>query len=54
LTNHARPQQFNFKAVLLSRSSEELSVFAESIGTNIVPLVLAAAADGKFACMKPK
>lgn len=46
--------QSNYKAVLLSRSSEELSVVAEGIGTEIVPLVLAAAADGRFVWMKPQ
>jgi hypothetical protein len=46
--------QSNYKAVLLSRSSEELSVVAEGVGTEIVPLVLAAAADGKFVWMKPQ
>ena len=44
--------QSNYKAVLLSRESKELSVIAEGIGTEIVPLVLAAAADGKFVWMK--
>jgi hypothetical protein len=46
--------QSNYKAVLLSRTSEELSVVAEGIGSEIVPLVLAAAADGKFVWMKPQ
>jgi hypothetical protein len=46
--------QSNYKAVLLSRSSEDLSVVAEGIGTEIVPLVLAAAADGQFVWMKPQ
>jgi len=46
--------QSNYKAVLLSRESKELSVIAEGIGTEIVPLVLAAAADGKFVWMKPQ
>src|ERR1700733_4119208 len=46
--------QSNYKAVLLSRSSKELSVVAEGIGTEILPLVLAAAADGKFVWMKPQ
>jgi len=46
--------QSNYKAVLLSRSSEELSVVAEGVGTEIVPLVLAAAADGQFVWMKPQ
>jgi hypothetical protein len=46
--------QSNYKAVLLSRSSEELAVVAEGIGTDIVPLVLAAAAGGKFVWMKPQ
>jgi hypothetical protein len=45
--------QSTYKAVLLSRSSVELSVVAEGIGSEIVPLVLAAAADGKFVWMKP-
>jgi hypothetical protein len=42
-----------YKAMLLSRDSEELSVVAEGIGTDIVPQVLAAAAGGKFVWMKP-
>jgi hypothetical protein len=42
-----------YKAVLLSRDSEELFVVAEGIGTDIVPQVLAASADGKFVWMKP-
>jgi len=46
--------QSNYKAVLLSRSSEELSVVAQGIGSEIVPLVLAAAADGQFVWMKPQ
>jgi hypothetical protein len=46
--------QSHYTAVLLSRASEELSVVAEGIGTEIVPLVLAAAADGKFVWMKPQ
>jgi hypothetical protein len=46
--------QSNYTAVLLSRSSEELSVVAEGIGTEIVPLVVAAAADGKCVWMKPR
>ena len=46
--------QSNYKAVLLSRSSKELSVVAEGVGTEILPLVLAAAADGKFVWMKPQ
>ena len=45
--------QSNYKAVLLSRDSKELSVVADGIGTEILPLVLAAAADGKFVWMKP-
>jgi hypothetical protein len=44
----------NYKAVLLSRQSQELSVVAEGIGTEIIPLVLAAAGDGKFVWMKPQ
>jgi hypothetical protein len=44
----------NYKAVLLSRESKELSVVAEGIGTEIVPLVLAAAVGGKFVWMKPQ
>jgi hypothetical protein len=44
--------QSNYKAVLLSRESKEL--VAEGIGTDIVPLVLAAAAGGKFVWMKPQ
>jgi hypothetical protein len=46
--------QSNYKAVLLSRSSEKLAVVEEGIGTEIVPLVLAAAVDGKFVWMKPQ
>jgi hypothetical protein len=46
--------QSTYKAVLLSRESMELSVVAEGIGSEIVPLVLAAAADGKFVWMKPQ
>jgi hypothetical protein len=46
--------QSNYKAVLLSKESKELSVVAEGIGTEIVPLVLAAAAGGKFVWMKPQ
>lgn len=46
--------QSNYKAVLLSRSSKELSVVAQGVGTEILPLVLAAAADGKFVWMKPQ
>ena len=42
-----------YRAVLLSRDSEELSVVAEGIGSDIVPQVLAASADGKFVWMKP-
>jgi hypothetical protein len=42
-----------YKAVLLSRKSEELSVVAEGIGAEIVPQVLAASAGGKFVWMKP-
>jgi hypothetical protein len=34
--------QSNYKAVLLSRESQEFSVVAEGIWTEIVPLVLAA------------
>ena len=48
--------QSNYTAVLLSRTSEELSVVAEGVGTEIVPLVLAAAAAaaGQFVWMKPQ
>jgi hypothetical protein len=46
--------QSNYKAVPLSRSSEELSVVAEGVGSEIVPQVLAAAPCGQFACMKPQ
>jgi hypothetical protein len=46
--------QSNYQAVLLSRENKELSVVAEGIGTEIVPLVLAAAAEGKFVWMKPQ
>ncbi len=42
-----------YKAVLLSRGSDELAVVAEGVGTEIVPQVLAATADGKFIWMKP-
>ena len=42
-----------YRAVLLSRKSEELSIVAEGIGAEIVPQVLAAASDGKFVWMKP-
>ena len=42
-----------YKAVLLSRQSEELSVVAEGIGSEILPQVLAASAGGKFVWMKP-
>jgi hypothetical protein len=42
-----------YKAVLLSRESEELEVVAEGIGAAIVPKVLAASTDGKFVWMKP-
>jgi hypothetical protein len=43
----------NYRAVLLSRDSQEISVVAEGIGTDIVPQVLAAAADGQWVWMKP-
>jgi hypothetical protein len=43
----------NYKAVLLSRDSKEIGVVADGIGMEIVPQVLAAAADGKFVWMKP-
>jgi hypothetical protein len=46
--------QSSYKAVLLSRLNEELSVVAEGVGTEIVPRVLAAAADGQFVWMKPQ
>jgi hypothetical protein len=42
-----------YRAVLLSRKSEVLSVVAEGVGVEIVPQVLAAASDGKFVWMKP-
>jgi hypothetical protein len=42
-----------YQAVILSRESEELEVIAEGIGTEIVPQVLAATADGKFVWMMP-
>ena len=42
-----------YKAVLLSRQSEEMAVVAEGVGTEIVPQVLAAAAGGRFVWMKP-
>ena len=42
-----------YKAVLLSRNSEELSVVAEGVGTEILPQVLAAASDGRFIWLKP-
>ncbi len=42
-----------YKAVLLGRNSEELSVVAEGIGADIVPQVLAKSAGGKFVWMKP-
>jgi hypothetical protein len=45
--------QGHYKAVLLARDSTEISVIAEGIGTDIVPQVLAATADGKFVWMKP-
>jgi hypothetical protein len=38
--------QSTYRAVLLSRESKELSVVAEGVGTEIVPLVLAATAGG--------
>jgi hypothetical protein len=44
----------NYKAVLLSRESQEIAVVAEGIGTDIIPLVLAAGAGGKFVWMKPQ
>jgi hypothetical protein len=43
-----------YKAVLLSRKSEELEVIAEGIGAEIMPKVLAATADGKFVWVKPE
>ena len=42
-----------YRAVLLSRKSEELAVIAEGIGSEILPQVLAATVDGKFVWMKP-
>jgi len=42
-----------YRAVLLSRKSEELAVIAEGIGSEILPQVLAASAGGKFVWMKP-
>ena len=45
--------QSHYKADLLARDSSEISVIAEGIGTDIVPQVLAATADGKFVWMKP-
>ena len=45
--------QSQYKAVLLSMKSEELSVVAEGIGAEIVPHVLAASAGGRFVWMKP-
>jgi hypothetical protein len=53
LTMIADQLQSHYKAVLLSRDSQEISVIAEGIGTEIVPQVLAATADGKFVWMKP-
>jgi hypothetical protein len=45
--------QSRYRAVLLSRESQEIAVVAEGVGADIVPQVLAAAADGKFVWMKP-
>ncbi len=42
-----------YRAVLLSRKSEELEVVAEGIGSEILSQVLEATADGKFVWMKP-
>ena len=42
-----------YKALLLSKESDEMSVVAEGVGAEIVPQVLAATADGKFVWMKP-
>jgi hypothetical protein len=42
-----------YRAVLLSKDNEELSVIAEGIGAGIVPQVLHAAAAGAFVWMKP-
>jgi hypothetical protein len=42
-----------YRAVLLSRKSEELSIVAEGIGAEIMSKVLAEASDGKFVWMKP-
>jgi hypothetical protein len=42
-----------YKAVLLSRNSEELSIVAEGLGTEILPDVLAAASHGRFVWLKP-
>jgi hypothetical protein len=42
-----------YRAVLLSRNSEELEMVAEGIGTEILPQVLAATAHGKFVWMTP-
>jgi hypothetical protein len=42
-----------YKAVLLSRKSEELAVVAEGVGTEILPQVLALTADGRFVWMTP-
>jgi len=45
--------QSRYRAVLLSRDSQEIAVVAEGIGADIVPQVLEAAADGRFVWMKP-
>ena len=42
-----------YRAVLLTRKSEELEVVAEGIGSEILRQVLAATADGRFVWMKP-
>jgi hypothetical protein len=46
--------QSNYKAVLLSKESQEIAVVAEGVGTDIIPLILSASPDGKFVWMKPQ
>jgi hypothetical protein len=53
LTRIADQLQSHYKAILLSKDSQEISVVAEGIGTDIVPQVLAATAHGQFVWMKP-
>jgi hypothetical protein len=46
--------QSYYKAVLLSGESQEITVVAEGIGTDIIPTVWASSAEGKFVWMKPQ